>query len=556
MPIAPWESRAATKRASILSAIPPAWRIPTDQIPSSEECPKVTGFARRYLSEEELIITETPPMDTMVHIQAGIWSAEEVVRAYCHRAAIAHQLVNCLTDAFFDVAINTAMQLDQYRRDTGALKGPLHGLPVSFMDRFRIAGRETAAGYVAWLGRVETDATESLIVRHMRSLGAVPFCKTATPQSMMLAETTNNIHGSTRNPHNRLLSSGGAAGGEGALLAMRGSPLGWGTEFAGSTRIPAVFNSLYSLKVSCGRLPMRGVANVRTSLPSRNSTIAMISWDFALLQHIAKLSLGISNREEDPAWIDMPWRQSKIRDLSMRRPVYAVLEFDGHVQPQPPVRRALRSVIQCLRGAGYQVIDWNPPAHAVAVETYFKIIGADGAQSTREQIKASGEPPVPRLKDWYYGQAPQPLPLPDYLALLESQEEFQTEYQTYWKSTSSLTVSKLPVDGVIMPVCANAACLENTLSYFGYSAIVNLLDFTAVTFPVGLTDKDMDPKLGSLFAPVSQEDEATHQSYDPKAFHGAPVGLQLMCRRTEEETALKLVEMILQAQAQTSMISG
>lgn len=139
-----------------------------------------------------------------------------------------------------------------------------------------------------------------------------------------------------------------------------------------------------------------------------------------------------------------------------------------------------------------------------------------------------------------------------------------------------------------MPVCANAACFENTLSYFGqserlgisvcmlikgsgYSAIVNLLDFTAVTFPVVLTDKDMDPKLDSLFAPVSKEDEATHQSCththfvlfrlevtnilpvadDPKAFHGAPVGLQLMCRRTEEETALKLVEMILQAQAQT-----
>ncbi len=248
---------------------------------------------------------------------------------------------------------------------------------------------------------------------------------------------------------------------------MRGSPVGWGTEFAGSTRIPAVFNGLYSLKVSCGRLPMRGVANVRTSLPSHNSTIAMISSDFAFLQHIAKLSLGISNREEDPAWLDMPWRQSKIRELSMRRPVYAALEFDGHVQPQPPVRRALRSIIQHLRGAGYQVIDWNPPAHALAVETYFKIIGADGAQSTRDQIKASGEPPVPRLKDWYYNQAPQPLPLPDYLALLGSQEAYRAEYQTYWKSTANLTVSKLPVDGVILPVCANAACFENTLSYFG-----------------------------------------------------------------------------------------
>ncbi len=38
---------------------------------------------------------------------------------------------------------------------------------------------------------------------------------------------------------------------------------------------------------------------------------------------------------------------------------------------------------------------------------------------------------------------------------------------------------------------------------------------------------------------------------DSAAFHGAPIGLQLMCRRTEEEKALKLVEMIMQAQAQS-----
>jgi amidase len=47
----------------------------------------------------------------------------------------------------------------------------------------------------------------------MRALGAIPFCKTNMPQSMMLPETANNIHGSTRNPFIRLLSSGGAAGG-------------------------------------------------------------------------------------------------------------------------------------------------------------------------------------------------------------------------------------------------------------------------------------------------------------------------------------------------------
>ncbi|KIX05007.1 uncharacterized protein Z518_05879 [Rhinocladiella mackenziei CBS 650.93] len=554
MPLVAWENRAAAKRHSVLKAIPSAWHISADQTRSDKDYPNVLDILQIYLSDDELTITETPPMDTLAHVHAGIWSSEDVVRAYCHRAAIGHQFVNCLAEVFFDEAIETARQLDQYHRETGGLKGPLHGLPISFMDRFRIAGVETAAGFISWLGPKDTEATESLIVRHMRALGAVPFCKTNMPQSMMIAETTNNIHGSTRNPFSRLLSSGGAAGGEGALLAMKGSPFGWGTEFAGSTRIPAVFHNLYSLKVSCGRLPTHGVAASDTSLPSRNSTIAMITWDFHLLQHIAKLSLGASAFEEDPLWINMPWRESKARELTLRRPVFAVLESDGNVQPQPPIRRALRSVIQCLRRAGYQVIEWNPPSHATAVETYFKIIGADGAQATREHIKASGEPPVPMLKDWYYKPPTTPLPVTEYLALTRSQERYQTEYHNYWKDTAKSTTNGLPVDGVILPVCANVACYENTLTYFGYSAIVNLLDFTAVTFPVGYANKDLDPEPSS-FVPLSKEDESLNACYrikdDRVAFHQAPIGLQLMCRRTEEEKALKLVELILQVQVQS-----
>lgn len=248
---------------------------------------------------------------------------------------------------------------------------------------------------------------------------------------------------------------------------MKGSPLGYGTEFAGSTRIPATFNNLFSLKVSCGRLPMYGVASSDTSLPSRNATIAMISWDFNFVRHVAKLALGAAAFEEDPAFIDMPWREAKVRDLTTRRPVFAILECDGNVQPQPPVRRALRAITQCLRRANYEVLEWNPPPHAAAVETYFKIVGADGAHAARQHIKASGEPPVPMLRDWYFSDPTPALPLTDYLNLTRSQREYQVEYQRYWKSTAKLTSSRLPVDGVILPVCANAACHENTLTYFG-----------------------------------------------------------------------------------------
>ena len=209
-----WENKANAKKASLYSAIPKEWRLPPGDIPSSDCTIDVTCLSRKFLTASEFAITESNPLDILANLHAGISSAEEVTEAFCHRAAIAHQLVNCLTEICFQSALDEARQLDQHRLVTGGLKGPLHGLPVSFMDRFRVAGVETGAGYVGWLGKIEDRQTESLIVKQMRNLGAIPFCKTNLPMSMMLGDTSNNIIGTTGNPFVRKLSSGGAAGGK------------------------------------------------------------------------------------------------------------------------------------------------------------------------------------------------------------------------------------------------------------------------------------------------------------------------------------------------------
>ena len=86
-----WESKATAKREAILEAIPREWRI---QVPSVEQRIDVTGeFVQRYLSDREIEITETTADGIVKHTVAGLWAAEEVARAFCHRAALAHQLV-------------------------------------------------------------------------------------------------------------------------------------------------------------------------------------------------------------------------------------------------------------------------------------------------------------------------------------------------------------------------------------------------------------------------------------------------------------------------------
>lgn len=65
---------------------------------------------------------------------------------------------------------------------------------------------------------------------------------------MQWAETFNHVFGRTTNPHNTSLTSGGSSGGEGALLALKGSPLGVGTDIGGCFLL--LYHRFFLLKTS------------------------------------------------------------------------------------------------------------------------------------------------------------------------------------------------------------------------------------------------------------------------------------------------------------------
>lgn len=468
MPHQSWEARAQVKREQLSTLVPPEWKL--DNVPSVSQCSNAIGWGRVFLTDEEALITETSARNILANIHAQVWSAEGVLQAFCHRAAVAHQLTNCLSEILFNEALATARELDRQFRSTGTLTGPLHGLPMSFMDRYRLEGSETSAGFVSWLGPKETLESESLLVAHLRKLGAIPFCKTIVPQSMMLASTENNIFGSTLNPYGRNLSAGGAAGGEGALLAMKGSPFGWVTEIAGSARIPAAFNGLFALRVCTGRLPTLGIASSSSALPVCGITPAMITSDLVSLQHVARLTLGSNAYQEDSQWLDLPWREMKFSQQFQARPTFAILKHDQHVQTHPPVQRALDIVSKALTAQGYEVIQWDPPRHHAAVQTLFRIIGADGGSEIRREIKASGESPVKQLEAWFSeSESSSRISVEEFWSLCSERTKYNLLYHKYWKQSKMRTTSKRQVDGVIMPVTADAAAYENGLTYFGRS---------------------------------------------------------------------------------------
>lgn len=125
-----WKRIGKDKAEAVLNLIPQEWRIPS--IPSASEQRDITGsYLHQFLDPKEVEITETDGVGIVQKTSTGVWTAVEVAKAFCHRAAIAHQIVSCLHEIFFDAALAEAEKLDQYYAKHKKPFGMLHGLPVS-----------------------------------------------------------------------------------------------------------------------------------------------------------------------------------------------------------------------------------------------------------------------------------------------------------------------------------------------------------------------------------------------------------------------------------------
>ncbi|KAJ5548198.1 hypothetical protein N7513_005432 [Penicillium frequentans] len=550
-----WRSRGAAKRQATLDTIPEKWRL-QDPVPPATEVPNVTGaYIQQYLSKREIEITESDAVDIAAQTTSGTWSAVEVTEAFCHRAALAHQLVSCLHEIFFDAAIEDAKKLDAYFAEHKAPIGPLHGLPVSLKDQFHVKGVETTMGYVGWINTFQGKSNdsrrtvqESELTRELRNLGAVLYCKTSVPATLMAGETVNNIIGYTWNPRNRLLSCGGSSGGEGALIALRGSPGGFGTDIGGSVRIPAGFNNLYGLRPSAGRIPYEGAAN---SMDGQNSILSVIGPLAPTARSLTFLFKAVLSQEpwyHDPLVLELPWRDEIVQETCslIKRAgtgvpslAFGLMNYNGVGRIHPPIARGMKLVEQTLRRLGHKVITWYPPSHATAHELANQIYGMDGGVDMMHHFGLSGEK-----------KAPQVLLLEEGIELKASsiadinivKREYQKRYMDYWNSTVELTGTGRPVDGVFCPLASHAAVIPGQYGNVGYTSFVNVLDYTSVAIPVTFADKDVDVRPANKSA--AELEDYIEWDYDAKAYDGAPVGVQLMGRRLQEEKILTIAEYI------------
>ncbi len=329
-------------------------------------------------------------------IAAGNVSSREVVRQFIERIEAVDGALNAVIVKRFEEALAEAAACDE-RQARGEELPPLHGVPITIKECFHLKGTPATIGLTSRRDVISQE--DGVLVRRLRAAGAVVLGKTNVPQLMLLHECDNPVYGRTNNPWNEARTCGGSTGGEAAIIAARGSPLGLGNDLGGSIRIPSHFCGIHGLKTSKGRLPRAGaVANFRgmTSLQSQSGPMARSVEDLELALRIMAMAFsphpgplpegeGVGEIFTDVS--PVPLGHSRDIDVSKLRIGY--WDDDGVFPASAAIKRAVNEAAESMRKLGAEVVPVQPLHAAELVDCYLKIMAADGGADPRRLAAGS-----------------------------------------------------------------------------------------------------------------------------------------------------------------------
>ena len=154
-------------------------------------------------------------------------------------------------------ALEESERLDRQLRETGALSGPLHGIPVLLKDNVGTCDMPTTAGSRSLEGFVPSE--DAFLTKRLRQAGALILAKTNLHEFAIWGETISSILGQTRNPYDLTRTPGGSSGGTGAAIAANMGLIGIGTDTINSIRSPSSANSLVGIRPTLGLVSRSGI---------------------------------------------------------------------------------------------------------------------------------------------------------------------------------------------------------------------------------------------------------------------------------------------------------
>lgn len=275
-------------------------------------------------------------------------------------------------------ALNAVVELDRDRAradaaaiDRGEHSGRLAGVPITVKESLHVAGLRSTWGNPEL--RDYVPQVDAVAVQRLRRSGAVVVGTTNV--AFMLSDfgqTANPLYGTTNNPWDTSRTPGGSSGGAAAAVAAGLSFLDYGSDLAGSVRIPASFCGVYGLRPTPGTVPLRGLApGAAPALPAHLAYLGAIG-PIARSAADLRLALRCTAGPEEPearaySWALAAPRHTRLADFRVG------VWLDHELSPVTgEVGAVLSDTVDALARAGATIVDGGPPGFdpAAALRTF------------------------------------------------------------------------------------------------------------------------------------------------------------------------------------------
>lgn len=488
----------------------------------------------------------------IVHnIKSGKYTSEEVLYTYIERAQTLGRKYNLSAEEPFQDALSRLQSLPS---------GLLSGVPISIKDEIFQENCSSSGGLV-WLA-LSPDEMDSILVKLLRSSGAVPFIRGNAMQLMMWFETCNNVYGRAENPWDPKRSPGGSSGGDAGLVACGATPLAIGSDIAGSIRIPAAYCGIYGFKPSSHRIT--SMECVATHPKSMAPLEILVKAAYGPLgKCVEDLVLVMQSWWQEALWVNdnmvVPLKFNNKAYQSDKKMRIGYFDYNNIFECAGVVKSIIRQTVLKLKNDGHELIQIKTDMFPKATELFIRAAFAMEGSFMLEELQ--GEDP-----EWPYDAAYYPEKYPGmeiliYLMMkfkgftqlselalfaktLSYKEicilggevaSFKYEFNQYWQS--------LNLDAAICPIWPLVAPLHGTTMRlapaFSYSFFWNLLDFPAGVVPIKLVESGenkYDYFSRDAFVQVAKE--------NMKDSVGLPVCIQVVGSTYQDEKVLKLMKIV------------
>ncbi|PJE06979.1 amidase [Legionella sp.] len=424
-------------------------------------------------------------------------SASEIIRKINSRELLVSEVAESFVKRINEVnpQINAIQQFDPDRVLSNALKaeaiissrqqvGKLFGLPISIKDAFHVKDFICSKGSRGFYGSKSSfDATA---VSRIREAGAEIYGITNTSELLISYESDNLIYGRTNNPYDLTRTAGGSSGGQAAIIAAGGIPMGIGNDAGGSVRQPAHYCGICAHKPTHGFIPNTGNfpadgIGIGAQLLSIGPMARYVE-DLILMMEVISGPDGI-----DPHAVPIQFPINKDLELKNLRVAYFYDNPTG-TSPTTETVKAVDTVVELLKPEVKSIIEAYPTelnnVYRLHYETF--ILGGDAGQTISQLINSFKPNQVSPL-------------LLEYLELSKNCEfsisELRQRLLELERFRYNMTSFMKDFDLIISPVSATPARYHGetfaNVRDFGYITAHNLTGWPATVLPCIYSDEGL-----------------------------------------------------------------